>query len=158
MCVVLRHRISSSVLRLQSQEFVACFFSNQRRLANLGRLLVPDFQGALRFFEQSLILATDRCIDGESFAHVLLPSLKLEHFVRQQRQVVSFGDFETENCFSERGSSTQKEAISPILLVLSTQSELQVSSTIDTHDRSMRLNFQPLTKSNMSLERKLPFQ
>jgi hypothetical protein len=63
---------------------VACFSSNKTKLTKLGGVLVPDFQSALRFFEQSLILATDRCIDGESLAHALLPSLRLVHFVRQQ--------------------------------------------------------------------------
>src|SRR5437764_15237511 len=47
--------------------------------------------------------------------------MKLVHFVRQQRQVLSFGDFET--AFRSLGAGTQKAATSPILLVLSTQSE-----------------------------------
>jgi len=49
--VPLQYRISSSVVRLQSQEFVARFLSNQTRLTNLGTMLVPDFQGALAVFE-----------------------------------------------------------------------------------------------------------
>src|SRR5882762_8179479 len=51
--VPLQNRVSSSVLRLQSQEFVAHFLSKQTRLTNLRTILVPDFQGALAVFEQS---------------------------------------------------------------------------------------------------------
>jgi hypothetical protein len=43
--------LSSSVLRLQSQEFVACLFSDKTKLTKLGAVLVPHFQCALRFFE-----------------------------------------------------------------------------------------------------------
>jgi hypothetical protein len=63
--VVLQHCVSSNLLRLQSHEFVACFSSDKTKLTKLGAVLVPDFQGTLRFFEQPLILATDRCLDGK---------------------------------------------------------------------------------------------
>jgi hypothetical protein len=36
---------------LQSQEFVAGFLFDRRRAENLGTMLIPDFQGALTFFE-----------------------------------------------------------------------------------------------------------
>src|SRR6266850_245511 len=69
--MALQYRVSASEFRLQSQEFVACFLSNRTRLTNLGAILVPDFQGALRLFEQSLILAADRCVDAQWLAHFL---------------------------------------------------------------------------------------
>jgi hypothetical protein len=82
--VALQHRVSPREIRLQSQEFVACFLSDQTTLTNLGTVLVPDFQGTLRLFEQFLILATDRCLDTEWFVHFFLPSLAFVHFPRQQ--------------------------------------------------------------------------
>jgi hypothetical protein len=45
--VVLQHCVSPSILRLQSQEFVACFSSDETKLTKLGAVLVPDFQGPL---------------------------------------------------------------------------------------------------------------
>ncbi len=63
MYVALLYGVSASVLGLQSQEFVACCPS-VTRLTNVGTSFGPDFQSALRFFEQSLIFATDRCQKG----------------------------------------------------------------------------------------------
>jgi hypothetical protein len=54
------------------------------------------------------------------------------------------------------GSSTQKMTIFPFLFVLSTRFAFQVLSPVVPHNRSMRLNFQPITKFNASLERKVP--
>ena len=48
---------------MQSQEFVAYFLPDHTRLTKLGTALVPDFQGALAFFEQCLIFVTYRCFD-----------------------------------------------------------------------------------------------
>jgi hypothetical protein len=36
-------------------------------------MLIPSFQGALAFFEQSLVLAADDRFDEESPAHEVLP-------------------------------------------------------------------------------------
>jgi hypothetical protein len=57
---------------------------DETKLTKLGAVLVPKFQSALRFSEQSFILTTDHCIDGQLLAHAVLPSLMLVHFVRQQ--------------------------------------------------------------------------
>jgi hypothetical protein len=88
---------------LQLRELAACFLSNQARQPNLGTVGVPDFQSALRFFEQSLVRATDPFTHGESLAHNLFPSSKLVHFVLQQTQVANFGALDTENRIPKRG-------------------------------------------------------
>jgi hypothetical protein len=44
------------------------------------------------------------------------------------------------------------------VFVLSTRFAFQVSSPVAPHNHSMRLNFQPITKFNASLDTKLPFQ
>jgi hypothetical protein len=49
--VALQYGIRASELRLQLQEFVAGFLSDQARIANFGTVIVPDFQGALTLFE-----------------------------------------------------------------------------------------------------------
>jgi len=101
---------------LQSQEFVACGLSGQTRLTNLGTDFVPDFQGASRFFEQSLILATDRCNGGELRVHALLPSSMLVHFVRQAGKSLVLGILGLWAALLNIGPSTQKRTISPSCL------------------------------------------
>jgi hypothetical protein len=49
--VVPQHRVSSGVLRLQSQQFVARFLFAQMSLKKLGAAFLPDFQGLLTFIE-----------------------------------------------------------------------------------------------------------
>jgi hypothetical protein len=114
--VVPQYRVRSSKLRLQSKKFVACFLSDQTRPTNLGAMLVPDFQGALRLFEQSLISATDHCLDGELLAHPLLPSLTHVHVVHHKGKARVFGMLGLYPAWPGIGSSTQKGSISPFLV------------------------------------------
>jgi len=118
--VALLECVSASVLGLQSQEFVACGLSGQTRLTNLGTDFVPDFQSALGFFEQSLILAADRCDAGELRAHALLPSSMLVHFVRQAGKSLVLGILGLWAAVLNIGSSTQKGSVPLLLFVLST--------------------------------------
>ena len=53
-------------------------------------MFVPSFQGALAWFEQSLIFATDHRFETELLAHAVLLQQMLVHFVRQDSQVESF--------------------------------------------------------------------
>lgn len=157
MWVVLQHCVCSSILRLQSQQFVACFSSNKAKLTKLSSVLVPDFQSALTYFEQSLILATDRCIDGELRAHPLLPSLRLLHFVASKRKPRIWGSLQLKTASRSLGPSTQKGTVSFFLPVLSTRFAIQVSPPVVPSDCSTRLNLQLISKSKASLERNLPF-
>ena len=157
MFVVLQLCMSSSVLRLQSQELVPCFSSNKTKLTKLGAVLVPDFQSALRSFEQSSILATDRCIDGELLAHALLLHLGLCILFANKCKWRVLGTLKQETTFRSVGSSTQKGTVSLFLLVFSTRAAIQVSPPVVASDSSMRLNLQLITKSKASLARNLPF-
>jgi hypothetical protein len=49
--MVVQDCVGSSEVRLQSQEFFACFLSDYTRSTILVTLLVPDLQGALTFVE-----------------------------------------------------------------------------------------------------------
>jgi hypothetical protein len=114
--VLLQHRVSSSVLRLQSPEFVLYFLSPQTRPINLGTLLIPNVRGVLTFFEQSFVFGTDRCFDGELLAHAFLPSLMPMHFARQHRQVANFEDFETIDGVVEVGFQYAESDYFPFLV------------------------------------------
>jgi hypothetical protein len=118
--VALLYGVSASVLGLQSQEFVAGGLSGQTRLTNLGTNFVPDFQGALRFFKQPLIFATDRCHAGELRVHALLPPSMLVHFVRHAGKSLVLRILGLWAALRNSGPSTQKGTISPFSLVLST--------------------------------------
>jgi hypothetical protein len=82
--MMLQYRVSSRKIRLQAQEFVAFRRLNQARLRNLATPFVPDLQRVLTLFDQPLVFATDRCFDGELFAHKHLSSPSYAHFVLQQ--------------------------------------------------------------------------
>jgi hypothetical protein len=75
---------------------------------------------------------------------MLVAPLTLEHFVRQTGKSRVWGTLKQETAFRSMGSSTPKEASFEILLVLSTQSELRVSSTIATHDQFYAIEFAAL--------------
>jgi len=117
--VALLYGVSASVLGLQSQEFVACCPS-VTRLTNVGTSFGPDFQSALRFFEQSLIFATDGSNGGELRVHAFLPPSMLVHFVRQARKSLVLGILGLRTGLPNNGPSTQKGSISLSLFVHST--------------------------------------
>jgi hypothetical protein len=51
MRVVLQYGVGASKLRLQAQQLVAGFLADYTGVANLGTVVVPDFQSRLGFFE-----------------------------------------------------------------------------------------------------------
>jgi hypothetical protein len=155
--VVLQHCVSSSVLRLQSQQFVTCFSFKETKLTELSAVLVPDFQSPLGFFAQSLILAADRCIDGELLVHALLLHRDSCILFANECKSLVLGTLKQESALVSVGSSTQKETISHSRLYFLHSPNFQVSSIMATHYSSMRLNFQPFTESQASLEWQLPF-
>jgi hypothetical protein len=71
--VVLQPGVSSSVLRLQPQEFVPGILPDQSRLNNLCTMLIPDRQGSLAFFQERLIFFAYPCFDVSLIAHTLTP-------------------------------------------------------------------------------------
>jgi len=64
-----------------------------------------------------------------------------------------FWGFETIRSFAAHGFQYAERDCFPFLFVLSTRFGFQVSSPVAAHNRSIRLNFQPITKFNASLER-----
>jgi len=91
------------------------------------------------------------------FVHFSSPfTLTVVHFVRKHSKSRVLGVLRLFAALLRTGSSTQKGTVFPFLFVLSTRFAFQVSSPVAAHNRSIRLNFQPITKFNASLERKLP--
>jgi hypothetical protein len=71
MRVALQYALRPRVLRLQSQQFVACFLWERTGLAELRPVLIPRFQRPLALFGQPLMFRANRCLDGELSAHFL---------------------------------------------------------------------------------------
>src|SRR6266478_1482379 len=117
----LQYRVSSSELRLQSQEFVARFPSNQARHRNLGTMLIPDFQGALALFKQSLILAADRCLDAEWFVHLSPLHGRLCTWFANKAKSRVLGSLRQKAAFWSVGSGTQKGMIPRSSIVIFTR-------------------------------------
>jgi len=65
---------------LQSQEFVACFSSDETKLTELGAVLVPDFQGPLTLCKKPLMFYAHRYLDGELVVHFSSPFIGADAF------------------------------------------------------------------------------
>lgn len=74
--MVLQERVGSSVLRLQSQEFVASLSSHETKLAELRAVLVPDVQGLLTLRREPLMFGANCGLDGELIVHFPSPFIE----------------------------------------------------------------------------------
>ena len=148
--MVLQRRVSPGILNSQSKELVDFFASTERKLTKLR--LFGTLREACDSPHKPVFLSGIGCS--------LLSFLQLRWctlFANKGKSQV-LGTLKQEAAYPSDGSSTQKGTVSRFLFVLSTCFAFQVSWPVAQHDRSMRLNLRPITESNASLERKLPFQ